>query len=106
MRSRSITQQERDRGARGSYSLKAGIDTEWRVEKDRDGSTVTLLKMKDGEDGLSWHFRAVRGRARRQRERPTDHDLHRRDRQTAGAGSTRGARTATRVRPVGRPDGD
>jgi hypothetical protein len=48
------------RGARGSNSLDGAVDVMWSVERDQSGMTGTarVLYMKDGEDGLSWRFRA------------------------------------------------
>ena len=48
------------RGARGSNSLDGAVDVMWSVERDESGLTGTarVLYMKDGEDGLSWKFRA------------------------------------------------
>lgn len=45
-----------ERGMRGSSSLNGATDCEWQLSGD-DIRTVTLRKMKDGEDGLAWSFR-------------------------------------------------
>ncbi|MBB2692175.1 UNVERIFIED_ORG: hypothetical protein GGI62_003345 [Rhizobium esperanzae] len=45
-----------ERGMRGSSSLNGATDCEWQLS-GADIRTVTLGKMKDGEDGLAWSFR-------------------------------------------------
>lgn len=46
-----------ERGSRGSVALPAAADAMWAVEKGEGESTVSIVAMKDGEDGLTWQFR-------------------------------------------------
>ncbi|MDW9488835.1 AAA family ATPase [Sinorhizobium medicae] len=45
-----------ERGMRGSSNLNGATDAEWQISGDGI-RTVSLHKMKDGEDGLAWSFR-------------------------------------------------
>jgi len=45
-----------DRGMRGSSALHGACDAEWQVTDANGIRSATLVKMKDGEDGLSWTF--------------------------------------------------
>ncbi|MGO7916232.1 AAA family ATPase [Rhizobium ruizarguesonis] len=45
-----------ERGMRGSSNLNGATDCEWQISGDRV-RTVSLHKMKDAEDGLTWLFR-------------------------------------------------
>ncbi|MBB4478442.1 helicase RepA family protein [Rhizobium etli] len=50
------TGKDAERGMRGSSSLNGATDCEWQLSGD-DIRTVSLRKLKDGEDGLAWSFR-------------------------------------------------
>jgi hypothetical protein len=44
-------------GMRGHSSLHGACDAEWRIDADGDGvKTVTLEKLKEGPDRVSWEF--------------------------------------------------
>lgn len=43
------------KGARGWSGIRAAVDVEMEIAKDENGErTLTLTKLKDGEDGLRW----------------------------------------------------
>ncbi|MDX1070461.1 AAA family ATPase [Sinorhizobium medicae] len=46
-----------ERGMRGSSNLNGATDAEWQISSKDGIRTVSLHKMKDGEDGLEWSFR-------------------------------------------------
>jgi AAA domain len=46
-----------DGRSRGSNALDGAADVMWHVEKGEGQSRVTILAMKDGEDGLDWTFK-------------------------------------------------
>jgi hypothetical protein len=45
-----------DRGARGSSTLKAALDVQFRVSREGDKRLFWVDKMKDGVDGFGWNF--------------------------------------------------
>jgi KaiC/GvpD/RAD55 family RecA-like ATPase len=47
---------DESRGMRGWSGLHGATDAEWEVTEEGGKHTVTIRKMKDGSDGLSWHF--------------------------------------------------
>ncbi len=47
-----------ERGMRGSSALHGACDSEWEIRDGQGGEkVVSLVKNKEGEDGLSWSFR-------------------------------------------------
>ncbi|MBZ9654029.1 AAA family ATPase [Phyllobacterium lublinensis] len=50
------TGKDADRGMRGSSALHGAADVEWEVKSLGHIKTVTLVKNKDGEDGLTWSY--------------------------------------------------
>lgn len=46
-----------ERGARGSGALRAAADVEYAITKASGRRTMTVTKMKDGEDGQAYHFK-------------------------------------------------
>jgi hypothetical protein len=45
-----------ERGMRGSSALHGACDAEWEVKNGDSIKSVTLVKNKEGEDGLGWSF--------------------------------------------------
>ncbi|MEH6725985.1 MAG: helicase RepA family protein [Hyphomicrobiales bacterium] len=45
-----------DRGMRGSSALHGACDAEWQVRDGGSIKSVSLVKNKEGEDGLKWSF--------------------------------------------------
>ncbi len=45
-----------DRGMRGSSALHGACNAEWQIKDTTGVRSATLVKMKDGEDGLTWKF--------------------------------------------------
>jgi cell division protein FtsX len=50
------TGKDAERGMRGSSALHGACDAEWQIKDTNGVRSATLVKMKDGEDGLTWNF--------------------------------------------------